>query len=320
MIEVSVICPVFDACPVMLAEAVTSVLGEFDTCGVVGEVLLVDDASRRPDTLALLQTLCRTDGRLHLLRQGANQGPASARNQGILAAQGAWLGFLDADDLWQPGRLAAMRAMMGAPEVGWIGGHHGLLMPDGAHLATPLLAPAGTWQGEDLTRRLLANFWMHLGATLVRRDLALRLEGFGAGLFYGEDVLFLTRLSRIVPLHLLDREVYAWRRAGGGLTGASARLGAASLRYLALARRDPLLHAFRREIRWALYSARKGLAVNNLRAGRPIAALGFAARAWLSDPREAQDFLRFLRLLPDAASPGRTAYSQAEIFNSKATS
>jgi len=319
MIEVSVICPVFDPCPLLLAAAVTSVLDELDAAGVVGEVILVDDASRSPGTRAVLARLALPGGRVRLLRSEANQGPASARNRGIRAARGAWLGFLDADDLWLPGRLAAMRALMASAHVKWIGGRHALLLPGGEWRVAPALAPGGLLRGEALTRRLIGNFWMHLGATMLRRELALRVEGFAAGLFYGEDVLLVARLSCLAPLHLLDREVYAWRRAGGGLTGASARLGAGSLRYLEMARRDPLLRGFRRDLRWALYSARKGLAINNLRAGRRLEALGFAASAWLSDPREALDFLRFLTLLPGANATRRAAYSQAEAFTPEAT-
>jgi hypothetical protein len=86
-----------------------------------------------------------------------------------------------------------------------------------------------------------------------------------------------------------------------------------------MARHDPLLRDFRRDLRWALYSARKGLAINNLRAGRRLEALGFAASAWLSDPREALDFLRFLTLLPGANATRRAAYSQAEAFTPEAT-
>lgn len=303
-----------------LAEAVASVLAEFDAAGISGEVILADDASRRPETLNGLQRLAVPGGRVRLLEGEINQGPASARNRGISAARGTWLGFLDADDLWQPGRFAAMRGLMVAPDIGWIAGRHALFMPDGALLPAPELATPGLCQGEALTRRLIANFWVHLGASLVRRDLALRLGGFGEGLFYGEDVLFVARLSCLAPLHLLDREVYAWRRAGGGLTGASGRLGPASLAYLDVARRDPLLRGFQREIRWALYSARKGLAANNLGAGRRLSALHFAGRAWLSDPREARDFLRFLRLIPGGAATGRAGYTQAESFFPKAPS
>jgi glycosyltransferase involved in cell wall biosynthesis len=319
MVEVSVICPVFDPDLVFLVAAVRSVLDEMDAAGVAGEVILVDDASLRLGAIAGMERLAAPGGRVQLLRSTANQGPASARNRGIRAARGTWLGFLDADDLWQPGRLAAMQGLMARPEIGWIGARHALLRGDGTLHPAPALAPAGMLAGDALTRRLLANFWMHLGATLLRRDLALQAGGFGEGLYYGEDVLLLTRLSRLAPLHLLDREVYVWRRIGGGLTGSSARLRTASLRYLALAARDPLLQGFRPEARWALYSARKGLAMNNLRAGRRWAARRIALTAWLSDPREGRDLLRFLRLSPQAGADERAAYSRAEPFTIEAS-
>ena len=40
-----------------------------------------------------------------------NQGPSAARNCGIRAASQPWVAFLDADDLWLPGKLARQLAI-----------------------------------------------------------------------------------------------------------------------------------------------------------------------------------------------------------------
>jgi len=66
------------------------------------EVLVVDDGSA-DDTEALVRN--RYPG-CHYLHQ-PNRGVSSARNLGIKTASGDWLAFLDSDDAWLPGKLAA---------------------------------------------------------------------------------------------------------------------------------------------------------------------------------------------------------------------
>lgn len=54
----------------------------------------------------------------------SNTGQAAARNHGVSLARGAYLGFLDADDLWPPEKLAWQMAAFGAdPELDAVFGH-----------------------------------------------------------------------------------------------------------------------------------------------------------------------------------------------------
>lgn len=61
------------------------------------EVLLVDDGST-DDTAALLNHLAEEDRRIHVIHK-ANGGVTSARLEGIRAALGEWIGFVDGDDI-----------------------------------------------------------------------------------------------------------------------------------------------------------------------------------------------------------------------------
>jgi glycosyltransferase involved in cell wall biosynthesis len=50
-----------------------------------------------------------------------NQGPSVARNHGVEVAQGSFIAFLDADDLWLPDKLRLqMELFVNRPDVGLV--------------------------------------------------------------------------------------------------------------------------------------------------------------------------------------------------------
>lgn len=98
-LKVSVIVPVKNRIPLAL-EAVRSALQQSHQNL---EVLAVDNAST--EDIGLLGALAREDSRLRIL-ECPNGGASSARNLGIESAQGDFLAFLDADDLWRSDKLS----------------------------------------------------------------------------------------------------------------------------------------------------------------------------------------------------------------------
>jgi glycosyltransferase involved in cell wall biosynthesis len=97
--SVSIIIPAYN-CAQTLPDAVASVREQ-------GwrelEIIVVDDGST-DETAKVASVLDKGDVRL-LSQQ--NAGPAAARNTGIRAATMEWIAFLDADDIWLPGKLEA---------------------------------------------------------------------------------------------------------------------------------------------------------------------------------------------------------------------
>lgn len=75
------------------------------------EVVVVNDGS--PDTPELEAALGPYRSRIVYLEH-ENGGPAAARNAGIRVARGAYVAFLDSDDLWEPDYLAVQIGMLEA--------------------------------------------------------------------------------------------------------------------------------------------------------------------------------------------------------------
>jgi glycosyltransferase involved in cell wall biosynthesis len=114
--SVSVVIPAYRAAGV-IGRALDSV---FAQTRQAEQVVVVDDGS--PDDLdAALRPYA---GRVTLLRK-ANGGASSARNHGIEQSSGDVVAFLDADDYWEPRKLARQLEVMRLhPEVGLVGSRY----------------------------------------------------------------------------------------------------------------------------------------------------------------------------------------------------
>ena len=75
------------------------------------ELLLVEDNSKDA-SVKVLKKLAAEDARIRVFVNGEPHGACHARNLGIREAEGRYLAFLDADDLWHPEKLAKSLAYM----------------------------------------------------------------------------------------------------------------------------------------------------------------------------------------------------------------
>lgn len=175
--DVSVVIPTRDR-PEFLTLTLRSVLWQED---VETEILVVDDG-QGPGTEALLNRL--GDARVRLLRNTGPAGVSGARNTGIAAAKGAWIAFLDDDDLWAPAKLASQLAAAKKTDVGWV--YAGDVTVDEALQVRVGIPPASPERVVDELRRYNA---VPAGASnvAVRRDLLAAVGGFDPQLRTSED-------------------------------------------------------------------------------------------------------------------------------------
>ena len=77
------------------------------------ELLLIEDCGPDRSRQLIEEYIRRTgDRRIRLLTHPTNLGAARARNLGVNEAQGRYLAYLDADDLWVPEKLERELAFM----------------------------------------------------------------------------------------------------------------------------------------------------------------------------------------------------------------
>jgi glycosyltransferase involved in cell wall biosynthesis len=204
-----------------LARAIASVQAQD---GVRFELIVVDDASS-DDTLAYLATLA--DPRIRTITRDRNRGPSAARNSGLAAARADIVAFLDSDDAYWPGRLAAPLAAFAA-DAGLVATLSSAVKHDrsGAREAiipaVKLAAPAFEWA-------LICDLVpVEATSITVRRQAALAAGGFCERLRLTEDREFLIRLARLGGGEMLAELLWEkfsgddnlsndWEKAGLGL-------------------------------------------------------------------------------------------------------
>ena len=97
---VSVIMPAYNSADFIGASIQSVIDQEYQSW----ELIVIDDASV-DQTISLVESFSTKDLRIKLLKNTTNLGTGATRNKGIKEAKGRIIAFLDADDLWLPGKL-----------------------------------------------------------------------------------------------------------------------------------------------------------------------------------------------------------------------
>lgn len=195
---VSIIIPTYNTAK-YLRESVESVLTQTYS---EREIIVIDDGS----TDSTPQILAEYGDAIQILRQ-TNQGSAAACNAGVAAAQGEWVAFLDADDIWLPEKLTRQIEHCRNSVIS-----HTDSMCFGDALPTEIRRSSfePPYSGSVLKELLIRNF-ITKSTVLMRRQAFQDLGGFDTSYIAVEDWPFFLKACAEHELGYLPEVVVRYR-------------------------------------------------------------------------------------------------------------
>jgi glycosyltransferase involved in cell wall biosynthesis len=205
------------------------------------EVIVVDDGST-DDTHEVVR---RYGPRVQYCFQ-ENQGLAVARNVGLRLAAGAYITYLDADDIWEPENLAVKaRVLRDDPELGGVFSEFTIFTEDGRsysdgtrrmfpffertgrrmadvfqdrrEVALPGGRPVAVYRGRIFDSLFLGNFILPT-SMIFSRARALEVGEFRPEMRTQQDYEYWLRFSQRHPLAFVDQQLVRYRRHSHQLT------------------------------------------------------------------------------------------------------
>lgn len=215
MPTISVIVPVYRA-EAFLAECIESILSQTFSDF---ELILVNDGS--PDNSgAICREYAQKDRRIRCLEQ-ENQGQAAARNYGLSVATGAWICFVDSDDVIHPQMLETLwqGAMeFGAP-ISMCRYVEGQKMPEGfLRTRTPVFQPLSMAEEGLVALYDREEYPGWVACTkLVRREIVENYP-FTPGRVFEDNEAVCRWIHQAKVLASTEEELYYYRTNGDSTT------------------------------------------------------------------------------------------------------
>lgn len=209
---VSVIVPVRN-CRAYIDEAIRSIISQ---SYADFELIVVDDGSDDDD----YSRLKNVDSRIRVVRL-EGYGVSRARNVGMSLASGKYIAFLDADDIWFPGKLGAqVQYFEKHPNVGvvfggfkrWESNNKGEFNP-AEELMNEISSDGECDPGRSgwIYLRLLSGLLVGMNTAVIRYSIYQSVGGFNESMRQAEDYDFWLKASRITEMHSLAGAVALYR-------------------------------------------------------------------------------------------------------------
>lgn len=263
----------------------------------IGEIFVVNDGST-DGSAAILDRLCRESPKLSII-QSTGTGPSAARNLALARVKGAYVAFLDGDDLWAPEKTERqLKAFDASPAIALVySDFYDFTMPD---MVDRKLVSVRPFHFDD--RNVLAKYFLRdapamPSATIIAAGALDEAGPFDPSIRLGEDTEFFLRIARHGRFQHVQGGLAFKRRHGGNSSRDLSRWDEAAERVSDIATNAMPALAPLRSRRASI--RRVKIASAYLSAGESAQARRYLIRAVRSNPFNAQAYaLAGLAFLP----------------------
>lgn len=181
--QVSVIIPAFNAAKTLI-RAIDSVHRQNIQAL---EIIVIDDGSI-DGTADVLMNSIQPGEQIQLIRMLKNSGVSAARNAGIQRARGQYLAFLDADDIWLPGKIQKQIGVMEHDPAITLVSCNSRLVSEAGHLLKFGHINRPPVEGAEAWKTLLIYNFLPTPTIMTYRNLVAEIGGFDETLAIAEDL------------------------------------------------------------------------------------------------------------------------------------
>lgn len=220
MSKVSVIVPVYNGAET-ISKTLKSVLAQ--THKDI-EIIVVNDGST-DETLSAISAF-EEDG-VRIFSQ-KNSGAPAARNYGLAQAQGDYIAFIDADDLWSKDKIESQVAIFehNDPKIGVVYSWTALINSEDTIFS---YLPQKTYTGNVYKSILTTNFLISGSNAMIRKVCIDQVGGMDTSLKYTDDWDFFIRLATICHFSVVPKYQIYYRQSNTSITAQVSKSELGSL-------------------------------------------------------------------------------------------
>jgi glycosyltransferase involved in cell wall biosynthesis len=247
---------------------ITIVTPSFNQCEFIGQTIESILSQQYPDLEYLVMDGGSTDGTVDILRayedrlqwvSEPDRGQSHAINKGLEKASGEVIGFLNSDDLYEPGALRAVGTWFRRnPEAMWATGYCRNIDADGDEIRRAVTMYKRLWLRINSYTILQVLNFISQPATFWRKDVLPEVGLFDEGLEYAMDYDYWLRIGRryrlsVIPKTLARYRIHTRSKAGSSVNAqfdselaiAKKHVQSKLLRTLHAAHRIGIIHLYR---------------------------------------------------------------------------
>ncbi len=218
----------------MSLPSITVITPCLNSAGTIAETLAsVEDQDYGGEVEHLVVDGGSTDGTLEILERaqgirftsGPDSGRPEAANKGVATAAGEVIGFLNADDRYEPGALAAVGGAFAArPDADWVTGYCRIIGAEGEEIRAAVTAYKNAFLRHFSLPLYLTQNFVSDPATFARRSALEAAGPLDERYVISHDYDLWLRLARRGDPVVLRRYLAGFRMAEGSLSMAGFEL------------------------------------------------------------------------------------------------